>query len=110
MDNLKDHYTEYSRNILMYGDDRKLFREIKTLDEVTQLQSDIIIFSSWCDKWQLKIKTNKYTILTISLKKRPLQSSYHLNTTLLANVSSHKDLDILIDSKLTFEDNVTYVY
>jgi len=83
----------------------KVFKD--TLDDVTQVQSDILIFSSWCNKWQLKINTDKCSAITISLKKCPLYSSCYLNTTPLVKVSSQKDLCVLLDSKLTFEDHFT---
>ena len=107
IDDLAEYFCRTSRNILLFADDCKLFRNVSHEQDVELLQNDIFTFVSWCDKWLLKVNPQKSTTVTISLKKFPIKSAYFINDDAVSSVSSHKDLGVVIDSKLNFNDHIT---
>lgn len=52
-------------NILLFGDDVKLFRIIKTGLDTKLLQNDLDNVSDWCDKNKLYINVSKCKVITL---------------------------------------------
>ena len=61
---------------------------------------------SWSSTWRLSLNSNKCYVLSISLKKKPLNFEYALDDVVLKRVVVQKDLGIIIDSRLTIVPHV----
>ena len=81
----------------LYADDAKIGREIKSMQDGVDLQSDLNIFTRWSDIWKLFFNGTKCKVLTIARSfKHNFQ--YHLNTIHLEYVKEFNDLGLLINS------------
>ena len=61
----------------MYADDTKIYREIKTIEHQTILQSDLDTLTRWSDVWLLKFHSEKCFHLSIG-KNEEHESNYHM--------------------------------
>ena len=46
-------------NIMLFADDTKLWRLIKSIDDVNILQEDLAKIIEWCQKWKLHLNVKK---------------------------------------------------
>ena len=92
---------------LLFADDTKIFRQIRTKDDALALQSDIDKLEKWSDIWLLKFNPTKCHVLTLG---RFEDTKYTKRYTVYGNEMEHvfeeKDLGITIDSQLTFGDRI----
>ena len=95
-----------STNCLMFCDDVKIFHKIVTPKDVITLQKDLDAVARWAADWRLKLNASKCKSFKITLKRKPIDSSYSINGTTLENVTSVRDLGVTLDQKLTFEEHV----
>ena len=95
-----------SSDCLLYADDQKLFRKIKTPSDARLLQDDLDRLQEWCTTWGLTLNPSKCKAFTMTLRRNPVQTTYRIGTTALESVSSIRDLGIILDSKLTFSDHI----
>ena len=82
---------------MMFGDDAKIYEEIKNEDDNKKLQDDLGKLDKWSQKWLLKFHPDKYKWLSIS-KNLKLKTELHLyssdkhrNMIQLENISAKKD-------------------
>ena len=94
---------------LMYADDIKLYRQIRSHSDTLTLQSDLDSLCRWSTAWKLSLNPSKCKTITFTLRKRPILSSYSIAGTVLERVLEIRDLGILLDSKLTFGPHVDNV-
>ena len=74
---------------LMFADDTKIFRTIKSTDDIAALQRDLIKHEEWSNTWLLKFHPDKCKVLTLGfLEKieRPHAFLYELHGTVLEHV------------------------
>ena len=95
-----------SSSCLMYADDLKLFRRVRTPEDAAALQADLDKLSTWSDTWKLKLNPIKCKAISFTLRKNPVQFDYKLHNVTLERVSVMRDLGVLLDSKLTFGPHV----
>ena len=92
--------------IRIYADDVKLFKAIKTNDDVKKFQSDITAVETWFIENKLLISEGKSGHLTIGGKTTVLPNDYVIAG---ANIPHHEefvDLGFIIDRKLTFNNHI----
>ena len=90
----------------MYADDVKLYRQVQSASDVDLLKSDLARLVHWSSVWRLKLNASKCKVLTVTLKRKPIVSNYSINGVVLENVSSMRDLGVILDQKLTFEPHI----
>ena len=95
-----------SSDCLLYADDQKLYRKIKTPSDARLLQEDLDRLQEWCITWGLTLNPSKCKAFTMTLRRKPVQTTYKIGTSALESVTSIRDLGITIDSKLTFSDHL----
>ena len=91
---------------LMYADDVKLYREVQTASDVDLLRSDLARLVHWSSVWKLQLNASKCKVLTFTLKRKPIVSSYSINGVVLENVTAMRDLGVILDQKLTFQPHI----
>ena len=95
-----------SSTCLMYADDMKLSRCIRSPGDAALFQHDLDKFSEWSSAWKLQLNPSKCKVITFTLRKKPIVSTYYVNHSALERVSEIRDLGIIQDSKLTFGPHI----
>jgi hypothetical protein len=94
--------------IAMYADDTKIFTSLVADNPNTNLVDDLQMLQDWSDKFQMKFHPDKCHVMHIG-NTNPKQQ-YTMNTDngqhILDEVTSEKDLGILLDDKLKFTDHI----
>ena len=89
-----------SSQLLMFVDDIKLFRCIRSAEDCLVLQNDINIMLDWSKQWLLSFNVLKCKVLHIG--STPYTGNYTLEGIQLEILDNFCDLGIQIDSKLKF--------
>ena len=95
-----------SSRVLMFADDTKIFREIKTLGDASSLQEDLGKLATWSQSSGLLFNEAKCKAQHITRKTKPILSSYKLNNTALELYAAEKDLGVWISKDLTWYKQV----
>uniref|UniRef100_A0A8R1EGI5 Reverse transcriptase domain-containing protein n=1 Tax=Caenorhabditis japonica TaxID=281687 RepID=A0A8R1EGI5_CAEJA len=85
--------------VTAFADDLKLFSTNRD-----SLQKSLGIISEWCVKWKLALAENKTLVLHLG-KSNP-KHSYFTGTTKVQSTTCARDLGILVDDALTFENHI----
>ena len=101
--------THISSECLMYADNLKLYRQIRSPGDALLLQTDLDSLYRWSIAWKLSLNPSKCKTITFSLRKKPIESCYMVNNITLERVTEMRDLGILFDSKLTFGPHIDSV-
>lgn len=105
---INDLPTNISSSILLFADDCKIFRLIKSIEDCRTLQNDITKLTIWCNENKLLLNANKCSV--VSFTRRTVGTfeyfSYKINNTTLNRNRVIKDLGILFDEKLSFSNHV----
>ena len=86
-----------SSTCLMYADELKLCKQIRSPDDAVALQTDLQKLCSWSDDWKLKLNPTKCKVITFSLRKKPILASYRINDVTLDRASEMRDLGVILD-------------
>ena len=103
---INDLPTVISTNCLLFADDLKLFNEIRSAADVLALQRDLDAVARWAADWKLVLNASKCKSFKITLKRNFINSSYKINGITLENVTSIRDLGVILDQKLDFAEHV----
>lgn len=93
--------------ILLFADDLKIFLKINSLEDARQLQNDINIVLQWCTINNLHVNANKCYIMSFTKRRDTTFQyfSYKLNGLTIERVNSIRDLGVIFDAKLSFENH-----
>ena len=100
-----EHSIQESK-FLMYADDIKLFKAIERPNDVFKLQNDINNLVSWSKHSGLSFNFKKFKCFTFSRKRNTLYHDYNINNEPLERVTHYKDLGVIFDSKLSFDEHI----
>ena len=92
---------------LLFADDTKFFNHIATRAYALSLQSDIDSLESWSRKWLLTFNPDKYHVLTTGKFENTRHAHrYSVYEKELEHVFEEKDLGVIMDSDLNFEQHI----
>ncbi len=104
-------------NIMLYADDTKIWREMVVEEDHNILQEDIDYLVDWAIQNKMRFHPSKCKVLSVSMFRPPyidslpfIQYFYSLGSSLLDYTSSEKDLGILMNSTLNFNDQANSLY
>ena len=99
---------EVVRSILyLFADDTKLLKRIKSKQDSLDLQSDVEALDGWTTRWILRFHPGKCHVLTLGKFDNIKHAhSYKLGNKVLYHVFSEKDLGVIFDSDLSFEEHI----
>ena len=86
--------------ILLFADNVKIFRCIRTHEDYAQLQLDLNCLSEWSWKWKLKFNVSKCNVLHLGATE---QHTYFLCGIAIQPAQSVRDLGVVIDQDLKFQ-------
>lgn len=94
---------------LLFADDFKIFKLIKSNYDCELLQHDINSVTKWCENNCLHLNISKCKLISFTRSPRALQYSYNINGTELERVDKIKDLGVYFDNKMSFNDHYNYI-
>ena len=104
---INDLPRDIQSNCLLYADDVKIFRKIKTPSDGKLLQEDIASLERWSVKWGLKLNPEKCKSFSMTLRRAPVRTSYFIGSVRLQHVEEIRDLGVTLDTKLTFATHIS---
>ena len=93
-------------NILLYADDAKLYRTIKSVYDITSLQTALDSLAEWSEENGLILNIKKCKKLSCYRGSRHINCDFNINNKVLDSVSSMKDLGVLFNTKLSFDSHI----
>lgn len=94
---------------LSYADDFKLYYIIKDHNDTLFLQDQVDIFATWCSTNRMVLNASKCSSISFTRKHTTINYDYCISDQTLIRVTSVKDLGVIIDSKMTFRDHISYI-
>ena len=96
-------------DLYLYADDLKVFNEISSDEDVDKLQCDLDRLYDWTQYSLLKFHPDKCVAMRLTpskSRKLPLNLCYSMDETRLKTVEREKDLGLIFDNTLSFEDHI----
>ena len=91
---------------LIYADDLKLFKNIKSEDDCRKLQKELDKISQWCSLNRLDLNVGKCKVVSYTKKKNKFHYNYSIMGTILERDTLIKDLGIYFDPELNFGEHI----
>ena len=94
--------------ILLFADDTCLYKSLTNpIDDIQRLNGDLTTLSDWASQWLVNFNPAKTKFMIFSKKTPPPQySSLYLNGKKLVAVTSHKQLGLIFNSNMTWDDHI----
>jgi hypothetical protein len=96
-------------NCLMFADDVKIFKAITSPLDCQLLQHDLNNLSIWCQNNKLNLNIKKCIFMVYTKQKNHFKFKYAIDGFDLNQQDVVKDLGIMFDSKLTFQNHIDYL-
>lgn len=97
-------------NLLMYADDLKIYKKVKSCDDYNEMKLAINNIRHWCNRNRLYMNVKKLKCIICDRSNRNnLGITYKYGDNLIENVESHRDLGVIIDNKLEFKKHVRQI-
>ena len=93
--------------LFLFADDSKIWRTIDSQEDIRTLQEDLQTMHQWSKQWLLEFHPDKLKHLHLARDNTDPDYSYHLGNILSKLTHMEKDLGILVDSALNFEDHIS---
>lgn len=94
---------------LLYADDLKIYRCIQGPNDCTALQDDVDTLLRWCASNGMEISRGKCKVITFHRIRSPIITEYRIGGEPLERVQSIKDLGVILDRKLSFNEHISAV-
>ena len=92
----------------LFADDMKIFHAINCRNDANILKYDIKELENWSRKWLLNFHPEKCHVLTLGKFENIKHTErFRINDTEMEHVFDEKDLGVVIDSELTFEEHIS---
>lgn len=95
--------------ISMFADDVRIAKTINNLSDIRTLQSTIDKLRDWCILNDLHLNLDKCAVLTLHKSRSRLQSTYTFGNHTFIHTDEQRDLGVLIDNRLSFNDHVEWI-
>ena len=94
--------------IFLFADDTKVYRRIRTQQDVKQLQEDLQALQKWSDKWLLKFHPDKCVTMRVgkTTMQRPNYTMGSENEHMLKETIAEKDIGVTFEKNLTFDKHM----
>ena len=76
------------------------------LSDSALLQADLQRLHQWSKTWRLKLNPSKCKSFRMSLKTKPIETTYFIENFGLEHVDFIRDLGVVLDTKLTFANHI----
>ena len=105
IDDIDDGIKSFMRK---FADDAKMTKIVECDKDADELQEDINKLEAWTKTWLLRFNADKCHVLTLGKFENILRTHrYKIGEVELEHVSDEKDLGVLIDEDLSFEEHIS---
>lgn len=87
---------------LLYADDLKLYRTVRTELDAICLQNDLNNLVQWCRENCMSLNTSKCYVIKFSRKRTSFERNYSIDGNKLTEVEQIRDLGVILDTGLRF--------
>ena len=106
---INDLLDEITSDGFMFADDTKIFRQVASREDAVQLQNDLQKLEEWTNKWLLRFNADKCHVLTLGKFENIKHAhQYSVCNKDLEHVAHEKDLGVVIDEELKFEEHIAH--
>ena len=98
-----------SLTYFLYADDLKICPAVQTVRDAAVLQRDLNELLTWCQFNQLYLNADKCSVISFNRKLTTIEFEYVIDGKALKRVEIIRDLGVLMDKKLTFNDHVSNI-
>lgn len=91
---------------LFFADDLKIFRAILSRIDCCIIQRDLDTIVKWCHANGMEVNADKCKCISFSRSRSPMQQNYEMASQTLERVSSIKDLGVIVDSRMNFNEHI----
>ena len=92
-------------DIFLFADDAKIFSLVSKKEDCITLQQDLDKFNDWIGKWLLSLNVGKCKTVSIG-KNNEIFSTYTISGHIIDKVQTIKDLGVVFDSRLKFDEHI----
>ena len=94
----------------LFADDTKIFHEVTSREDALILQEDINKLEVWSNKWLLNFHPDKCHVLTLGKFQNIMHTQrYTISGQELEHVFDEKDLGVIFDSDLSFDEHISRI-
>lgn len=94
---------------LLYADDLKVYKSIKTHKDSMELQNDLHRFCDYCSRNRLHLNIRKCFVVTLTRNQNIQKYPYKLQDVILERRDVAKDLGVHLDSKLLYDLHINCI-
>jgi hypothetical protein len=98
-----------SASCFLYADDMKLTMQIRDVSDISLLQDDLDRLSEWCNANKLYLNVEKCKYMQFLRGKSSCSANYTINDQILQEVTTIRDLGVILDKKLRFHKHIDNV-
>ena len=95
-----------STQIFLFADDAKMFRQITNQEDQDRLQIDLDNLHRWTTKSLLRFNSDKCACMTLTRRRTDDERQYFMNGKSLRHSQAERDLGVIIDQKLSFDEHI----
>jgi hypothetical protein len=95
--------------LLCFADDMKLFTEINSVADCTNLQSNLDCFVSWFFKLGLKVNVSKCRVMTFSRSRSTILFDYNISGLTIERVDNLTDLGFKLTKTLSLSPHILMI-
>lgn len=106
---INDIGLELEVDYLLYADDIKIYKRIKSIEDCVTLQNNLDIIYTWCLKNNLQLNIEKCKLVSFTNKLTVIKYDYSLGNKIISRSDSFCDLGVMFDSKLSFVSHINNV-
>jgi ribonucleases P/MRP protein subunit RPP40 len=89
-----------------FADDLKVYRSISSDYDCELLQEDLTKIIDWCRRNNMSLNVDKCAVMSTTHSRNKILFPYTIGNDILKRVSTKKDLGIIMDDKLPFNEHV----
>lgn len=90
---------------ILYADDLKIFLVIRNPDDCVRLQNMLSHFYDWCERNKMSVSVSKCFVISFHRKSSPINFNYKLAGCTLNRTTLVRDLGVMLDSNLSFNQH-----
>ena len=92
----------------LLADDTKILHKVTSQEDAIKLQSDLDALEDWSSKWLLHFHPDKCHVVTLEKFENIMYTKrYKIYNKEIEHVFNEKDLGVIIDSELLFEEHIS---
>ncbi|CAG9131177.1 unnamed protein product, partial [Plutella xylostella] len=91
---------------LLFADDMKVFRVVNSPEDSALLQDDLNKLTTYCRTNRLDINVSKCFSISFGRKRSMFSSTYIINNQTISSCNEIRDLGVIMDSKLLFNNHI----